>query len=188
MTETIADRYRRRAATFTDTVAAVSADQWGAQSPCEEWDARAVVDHVAGTQGIFAGLAGRELEPGPVVADDPLAAWVAARDQTQAALDDPDLAAVAFDGFTGPTTFEQAVDRFASLDLIVHRWDLAHAVGLDDEIPAEDLEALQTAMAEMGAQMGDAMRAPGVFGPELTPPDGADAQTAVLAFIGRQAW
>lgn len=186
--ESIADRYRRRAAAFTDTVAAVPDGAWGAPSPCPDWDARAVVGHVTGTQAMFAQLVGRELEPGPSADDDPLAAWVAARDQTQAALDDPSLAAVEFDGFSGRSTFEEAVDRFLCFDLVVHRWDLARAAGVDDTIPPEDVAALQAATAVMSEQMGEAMRGPGAFGPELTPPADADAQTRVLAFIGRQAW
>jgi hypothetical protein len=32
------------------------------------------------------------------------------------------------------------------------------------------------------------MRRPGFFGPELTPPDGADEQTRMLAFLGRAPW
>lgn len=36
--------------------------------------------------------------------------------------------------------------------------------------------------------MGEAMRGPGAFGPELTPPEGADAQTRLLAFVGRRSW
>ena len=187
-TETIADRFRRRAARFTETVAAVPDDRWSAPSPCEEWDARAVVAHVTGTQAMFAGFVGRELEPGPSVDEDPLGAWVAARDQTQAALDDPARADVDFDGFAGRSTYAEATDRFLSFDLVVHRWDLARSVGLDEKIPADDLAALQTATEAMSEQMGEAMRGPGAFGPELTPPADADAQTCVLAFVGRRAW
>ncbi|QXC60118.1 TIGR03086 family protein [Aquihabitans sp. G128] len=186
--ETIADRYRRRAAAFTQTVAAVPEGAWAAPSPCPEWDARGVVAHVVQTQAMFAGLVGRELEPGPSVELDPLGAWVAAREQTQAALDDPLLAEVEFDGVTGRTTFAAATDRFLSFDLVVHRWDLARAAGLPDAISAEDVEALEVAIAEMSEQIGSAMRGPGAFGPELEPPDDADAQTRVLAFVGRRAW
>ena len=32
----------------------------------------------------------------------------------------------------------------------------------------------------------EGMRGPGAFGPEITPPPGADEQTKVLAFLGRQ--
>lgn len=188
MTETVADRYRRRAATFTDTIAAVPETRWDAASPCEDWDALGVLAHVVGTQTMFAGMVGRDLQPGPSLDDDPVGAWTTARDQTQAALDDPALAAVEFDGLGGRTTFADAVDRFLSFDLVVHRWDLARATGLDDEIPEVDLRALQAAIDQMSESFGESMRSPGVFGPELTPPPDADSQTKVLAFIGRQAW
>jgi hypothetical protein len=32
------------------------------------------------------------------------------------------------------------------------------------------------------------VRAPGVIGPELTPPGNADEQTRFMAFLGRRAW
>jgi hypothetical protein len=35
--------------------------------------------------------------------------------------------------------------------------------------------------------MGDAMRGPGAFGPELEAPEDADEQTRLLAFLGRRA-
>jgi uncharacterized protein (TIGR03086 family) len=186
--ESIADRYRRRADTLGATVAAVPADKWDAQSPCPDWKARDVLQHLIDSQGIFLGMVGAELEPGPSVDEDPSAAWDAARAQTQARLDDPAQAAQEFDGMTGKRSYEDGADTFLSLDLIVHRWDLARATGTDDTIPPEDLSALVEAMDSMSAEMGEAMRSPRAFGPALTPPEGADTQTKVLAFAGRQAW
>ncbi len=188
MTETIADRYRRRAALVTDLIASVPDDRWADQSPCEEWNARDVVAHLVATQGTFAGFIGREHAPGPSVDDDPLGAWEAAAAQTQATLDDPEAAATEFDGLTGRSSFEDAADRFLSLDLVVHRWDLARAVGADDAIPPDDLAALQEAMAVLADTVGGAMRQGGAFGQELEAPAGSDAQTKVLAFTGRRAW
>lgn len=188
MTETIADRYRRRAALVSDLIGAVPDAAWSAPSPCEDWTARDVARHLVETQGMFAGFIGREHAPGPSVDDDPLGAWTAASGQTQAILDDPEAAGTEFDGLTGRSSFEDACDRFLSLDLVVHRWDLARAVGADDTIPADDLAALEAAMAALAESVGDAMRQGGAFGPELTAPDGADAQTRVLAFTGRRAW
>ena len=50
MSETPADRFRRLAAAFTETIDAVPAKAWGAQSPCAEWDARGVVQHIVETE------------------------------------------------------------------------------------------------------------------------------------------
>jgi uncharacterized protein (TIGR03086 family) len=183
-TEPTADRYRRLGAAFADTVAAVPDDRWSSPSPCEDWTARDVVGHVVDTQGMFRKLVGREIEPGPDVAEDPLGAWTFARDQVQADLDDPELAAVEFDGFLGRRSFAQAVDQFLCFDLVVHRWDLAQAAGLEVEVPAEEVGRV----LESAGAMGDAMRGPGAFGAEIEAPDGADEQTRMLAFLGRKAF
>lgn len=187
MTETIADRYRRRAQTFTETVTAVPADAWAKPSPCPDWTALDVVRHVVDTQAMFAAFVGRDPEPGPAVDDDPVGAWAEARNLTQRGLDAPQHAAEEFDGAMGRQRFDQAVDRFLSFDLVVHRWDLARAAGLDDEMPPADLEALEADVAAMSEQMSEKMRGPGAFGPELDPPEGADRQASLLAFLGRQA-
>jgi uncharacterized protein (TIGR03086 family) len=178
----ISDRYRRNAEAFAATIAAVPAEGWGAPSPCGEWDARDVVRHVVQAHGTFEGLVGRELRPGPSVDDDPAAAFAAARDQVQAELDDPALADVEFDGFAGRSTFAGGVDRFLSTDLVVHRWDLARATGGDERIPDDEVARVR---AEMEG-MGDAMRGPGAFGPEVEPPADADEQTRLLCFLGRR--
>jgi uncharacterized protein (TIGR03086 family) len=177
----ISDRYRRLTEAFAAKVAAVPVDKWDAQSPCPDWTARDIVRHVITTQGMFLGFVGRELGAIPSVDDDPVAAWDAARSVVQHDLDDPQLARAEFDGFQGKTTFEAAVDRFLSFDQVVHGWDLARAVGLDDRIAPEDVARVR-AQAEA---FGDALRSPQAFGPAVGPPAGADDQARLLAFLGR---
>ena len=177
------DRYRRLAGSVTATIEQVPPDKWDAQSPCEEWTALDVVRHLCQVPAIFFGLIGEPAPEVPVVEDGPLAAWTAARDATQAALDDPSIATREYDGFTGPSTFEKGVDQFICTDLIVHRWDLARATGLDERIDAQDLADVRAAMEPMG----DNLRSPRAFGPAIEVPAGADEQTKVLAFLGRRA-
>lgn len=178
----IADRYRRVSADFTDTVAGVPADRWDAQTPCEGWDARQLVQHVADSHKLFLGFIDEDLEV-PPVGDDPMAAWVVARDAVQDVLDDPQRASTTFTGMFGETTFEAGVDRFLSFDQVIHRWDLARATGQDTHIDDDEVARL----TEVARSFGDAMRGPGAFGPELDAPAGADAQTRLLAFLGRTA-
>lgn len=182
MSET-ADRFRTLATGFTSRVEAVPADRWESPSPCEGWTARDVVRHMVGNVATFFGLVGEEPPEGPSVDDDPVAAWAEARDAMQAALDDPGVAGREYDGFMGPTTLEQSVDRFMCPDLVVHSWDLARAAGLDERLdPAtvhEVFEALQP--------MDEMLRSPNAFGPKLEQPEGADEQTRLLAFLGRRA-
>jgi len=176
----IADRYRRLAAAFADTIAAVPADRWSAPSPCEGWTAEDVVRHVAATPNLFFGFID---EPAVELPDDPVAAFERSRTAMQRALDDAATAATEFDGFFGRTTFEAAVDRFVNFDLVVHRWDLARAAGLDATIPEDELARLEAT----ARGFGDAARSPGVLGPEVEAPADADRQTKLLAYLGRRA-
>ena len=88
MTE-ISERYARLGDAFATKIAAVPEQAWAHPSPCDEWTARDVVNHVINTQGMFLGLVGRQLGDIPGVDDDPLAAWNAARSVVQGDLEDP---------------------------------------------------------------------------------------------------
>jgi uncharacterized protein (TIGR03086 family) len=183
-TKAVAERYRRLSADIAARIAAVPADRWASPSPCEGWDARGVVRHLVDVQGMFLGFVGGALPPGPDVAADPGEAWRSASGAVQKELDDPARAAAEFDGIFGRTTLAASVDRFACFDMLVHGWDLARATGGDERIDPAELGWLR-ATAE---GFGEGIRSPQVCGPELTPPDGADEQTKLLAFLGRRAW
>ncbi len=177
----ISERYRRLSDAFAGKVAAVGDDQWSNPTPCADWTVRDLVAHVVGTQGLFLGFVGQDTGDIPSVDDDPLGAWNAARAVVQANLDDPERATAEFDGFLGRTNFETAVDKFGCIDLIVHGWDLARAAGLDERIDPDDVARVQRA----ADGYGEAMRSPQVFGPAVEPPEGADDQARMLAFLGR---
>jgi len=177
-----ADRYRTLSQSMTDTIAGVPQDKWEAATPCEGWTARDLVSHLVDTSGMFLGFIGKEVGEAPSVEDDPLGAFTAARDAVQGALDDPDTAAQEYDGMFGRTSFAKSVDGFLSADLVIHRWDLARATGQDETLPPDEVKRVHDALAPMDEKM----RGPGAFGPKLDPPPGADEQTKLLAFLGRQ--
>lgn len=66
---------------------------------------------------------------------------------------------------------------------MVHRWDVAHAVGLAGHERIDDDELARLRAGAEG--FGDAMRMPGIFGPEVPAPVDASAQERFLAWIGR---
>jgi uncharacterized protein (TIGR03086 family) len=66
-------------------------------------------------------------------------------------------------------------------DLVVHGWDLARAIGADERIDAELVEACATWFAPME----EAYRSAGAIGPRVETPPGADPQTRLLAVFGR---
>ncbi|GAC1601244.1 MAG: maleylpyruvate isomerase family mycothiol-dependent enzyme [Acidimicrobiales bacterium] len=178
----IADRYRRLSQAFADKIAAVPTEAWTRPSPCEGWNARDIVGHVVSSQGMFLGFVGGAASEGPSVADDPEGAWNAARASVQSRLDDPEAAAVEFDGFSGRSTFEAAVGRFLCMDLVVHGWDLARSAGLDETIDPEDLIRVR----EQAEAFGEMLRSPQAFGPALEAPPGASEQQRLIAFLGRR--
>jgi uncharacterized protein (TIGR03086 family) len=177
----ISDRYRRRAAAFAGRIDAVPAGSWTNQTPCEDWDARQLVQHVVDTSALFLGFIDSPHDPFPAASDDPALAFGAASSAVLAALEDPAQATATYKGFAGETTFEAGVDGFLSVDLVVHGWDLARATGLDELIDAEDVRLVRAA----AGSWGDMIRGPGAFGAEVEPPSDADEQAKLLAFLGR---
>ncbi|HLT70894.1 MAG TPA: TIGR03086 family metal-binding protein [Acidimicrobiales bacterium] len=179
----IAERYDRLAADFAATIAAVPADRWGAPSPCEGWTARDVVAHMVDNHRLFEGFVGRVLGDVPPVEDDPAGAFAAARAVVSRHLHDPAAAGATFEGAVfGHMSFAEGIDRFVCADLLVHRWDLARAAGLEVTLPADEVARVHGELAAMG----DVLRGPGAFGPEVPAPEGADAQARFLAFLGRR--
>jgi len=179
-----AARYRRLADRFDRVAAAVADDAWDNPSPCEGWTAADVVRHVADTERELVGRLGLADVAEPAADVHPREAWREVRPVVQGLLDDPSTAGHAYDGYFGPTTFAATIDTFYCLDLLVHGWDLARAAGLADleSLPADEV----TATFDAVRPLGDNLRQPGVCGPELEPPPGADEQTRFLAFLGRR--
>jgi uncharacterized protein (TIGR03086 family) len=180
---TPAESHARWAAEFTERVRAVPADRWDSPSPVEGWRARDVVRHlVEWLPGFLASGAGVELPPVPSVDDDPVAAWTAHRDRVQALLDDPATAdRVLSNPHTGEIPLPQAVDRFYTVDIFMHTWDLARATGQDDTLDEEMCRTLYEGMLPMEP----VLRSSGQFGGHVDVPPDADVQTRFLALIGR---
>ena len=190
MTE-IAERFRRVAEGLAQTIDAVPDDAWANPSPCEGWDARAVIRHLVDWlpgPGFLLGTFGVETRPIPSVDDDPAGAWAAVRDAIQGGLDDPAVAQRVEDcGPPGQLSFEAAVDMTCTPDVLIHTWDLARAAGIDVELDAAEVARLAVGIDAMPPGVDEAMRASGHFGPRVDVAADADALTRVLAFNGRRA-
>lgn len=179
----VQERYRNVAKGFGAAVTAVAPEQWAARSPCEHWLARDVVAHVVrGHRGVIAGARGGE--PSPLGQDeDPAAAWQAVTRAMDEIAGDPVVLAKEIDGPTGTMPAGEVISRFVTMDLLVHTWDLARAVGTDERLDEDSVRDAYEVLRPMDAMI----RQPGVFGPKLEPPPGADLQTEFLYFLGRRA-
>lgn len=182
MTE-IADRYRKIAATFTQRVTEVAPDRWDNQSPVPEWTTRDVVRHlVEWVPGLLSSGSDTIFAAGPSVDDDPAGAWANLNNAIQAILDDPDASGRPFSHpMAGNHRLDEAIATFVAGDVLMHTWDLARAAGLDDTIDADEAAAMYEAMVPMD----DMLRQSGQYGPKVEVPDDADAQTKLMAFVGR---
>ena len=176
-----AERHRQVGGAFTDRVRGTRV--WDAPSPVAGWAARDVVRHL--TEWFPAFLAagtGIELPIGPAVDDDPVGAWQVHCDAVQALLDDPATAGrVLVNRHTGELPVDRAIDRFYTVDVFMHTWDLARATGQDDRLDPDLCAELLAGME----QMKQAIRSSGQYGPRIPVRDDADPQTRMLGFIGR---
>ncbi len=167
---------------------AVAPDQWSAPTPCDGWDVRYLCAHVVGGNRFAAAVLG-----GSTSAD--AMAQVLGRPQLGDAPAD-DLAASAADqrtAFAADGALDRTIDHpagaitggrflaFRLLDLGLHAWDLARAVGADEELDA----GLVSTLLDL---VGDELHG-SVFGIEplgLVGPDAAP-QARLLDLAGRDA-
>ena len=187
MTDSPAQEFRDIAGRFGEVAAGVRPDQWDAPSPVEAWTARDVVRHlVEWFPPFLAAGADLHLPAGPPVDDDPVGAWQHLQREVQAILDDPASAArVLTNRHIGDVPLPQAISQFFTGDVFMHTWDLARATGQDDTLDPERCAAMLAGMEPIEA----AMRQSGQYGPRVEVAEDADAQTRMLAFIGRNpAW
>lgn len=177
------DDHRRVASEFTATVEGTTPAAWDNPAPPEGWVARDVVRHLVDWFPAFLqGAAGITLPPGPSVDVDPVGAWRAQTDAVQALLDDPAIATQEHDfPHIGMMPLGQAIDMIYTSDVFLHRWDLARATGQDETLDPDRCADMLEGMLPMD----EALRKSGHYGPRVHVPDDADAQTKLLAFIGR---
>jgi len=178
-----ADEHRRIAGAFTATVEGVAPEAWDNAAPVDGWVARDVVGHLVEWFPAFLdGAAGITLPAGPSVDSDPVGAWRTQTDAIQALLDNADTADREHDlPHIGRMPLRQAIDMIYTIDVFLHRWDLARATRQDETLDPGKCAAMLEGMLPMDEVLRDS----GQYGPRVHVPDDADVQTKLLAFIGR---
>jgi uncharacterized protein (TIGR03086 family) len=71
-------------------------------------------------------------------------------------------------------------------DVLIHTWDLARAAGLDEVLDPGEVARNVAGVEAMDPTVEEAMRDSGHYGPRVEVPADADAQTRLLAFMGRR--
>ncbi|MFJ9643363.1 TIGR03086 family metal-binding protein [Streptomyces sp. NPDC004244] len=189
MPETLLEQHAAALRLFGEHVRAVKDDQWGAPTPCTEWNVRDLVNHVTGeqlwipplvTDGSTVAEIGDRFA-GDVLGDDPVAAWERAAGAAHAAFAAPGALERTVTLSYGPAKGTAYCSELTA-DCVVHTWDLARAIGADDRLPDGLVEfSLKEVMP-----YADGLAASGMFAAPLEVPPGADAQTRLLALVGRK--
>lgn len=181
-------RYRLAVEAFGGQLQAVGAGQWGQPTPCADWDVRQLVNHVAGENAWAVPLLGGatiaevgDRFDGDLLGDDPVRTW---RQLAEAA-----VAAAGEDGVLERTVHVSFGDipgreylSQVTVDHVVHGWDLARAVGGDEQL---DAGLVDFAYAYLEPQ-AEAWRSAGAFGPRVEVDPGAGAQARLLGLAGRR--
>jgi uncharacterized protein (TIGR03086 family) len=171
------EHHRRACRGFTDVVRDAPADRWAAATPCSEWDARALVEHVIGFHEflLLRPLGVRAQRP----REGPAARWLATHAAIERALAEPGLnAPIGY--FDGHTRRPRDVLAAITSDVLIHTWDLARSVGvperLDDELCGLALD---------GARAAGPADESGLFAPAVPVASDATTPQRLLGLRGR---
>jgi uncharacterized protein (TIGR03086 family) len=141
-------------------------DQWTWPTPCEQWTVRDLVNHVvAGAEMYVAMLGGCSREEasailyGNVLGDDPVEDFVRAAGPVPDAFRRPG----ALDRiYPHPAQDVPGADLvwWRASDNTIHTWDLAHAIGSDERLNDDLVDALWSRLEPAAAFLAES----GVFG------------------------
>ncbi|MEV8531955.1 TIGR03086 family metal-binding protein [Streptomyces sp. NPDC051211] len=187
-TDALLERHAEALRLFGERVHAVREDQWGAPTPCTDWTVRDLVNHVTGEQLWIPPLVteGRSVEEvgdalsGDLLGEDPAGVWDGAAAAAHAAFAEPGALDRTVSLSYGPTPGSAYCSELTT-DCVVHAWDLSRAIGADDRLPDDLVEA----SIKQVMPYADGLAASGLFAPPVDIPPGADAQTRLLAMLGR---
>ena len=182
----------RAADGFSQRLRAAPDDAWTNPTPCTDWDVRALVAHVIGGNRLAVGILGGapheevlgELQRlGVVVGDDIVGSYEQSAADQRAAF----RRAGALDGTVNHVIGDIPAPMllgFRVADLLVHSWDLARGLGVDDTLDPEVVEVVWA----FAAPMSRGMKASGRFGEGASGTVGDDTplQDRVLDLHGRR--
>jgi uncharacterized protein (TIGR03086 family) len=173
--------HQRAQATFAGVLVNVTSDQLSLPTPCDEWDVKALIDHViAGNQRVVV-RAGGQMAPLP---EDLGTAHRTSAKAAQDTFAGPEALTRTYQlpiGEVPGTTFIE----LRTSDLLVHAWDLATATGQPTDLDPELAEYVLGFSKQMMSRSG--LRGDGrPYGAEQPWADERPAADRVAAFLGRR--
>jgi uncharacterized protein (TIGR03086 family) len=173
------DRHRLACDGFAEQASSVG-DRWNNASPCSEWNARDVFEHVIGFHEVLV------LRPLGVKVNRPKGDVPGRWDATQAAVFKA-LEATSnqpVDLPEGSTLDVSNLLPMLTIDVLVHTWDIAKAIGDQPEL---DSELCQWAL-DVSRGHEDALRSSGMYNQAVVVATNSDAPDQLVALLGRDPY
>lgn len=183
-----AGMYERALTRTGKIVSGTSREQLDDPTPCTEWSARDLLNHLIG--GCLTFAAGAKGEARPMddgtdhCAEDHVAAFEQASRSSLEAFQEPGALERKFKMPWGDSPVLAALG-LALADAVVHGWDLAKATNQVLEIDEDIAEELHGMTSSMMQPKGDYPRGDS-FGEPVDVPDDAPAADRLLSYLGRQ--
>jgi uncharacterized protein (TIGR03086 family) len=192
LTDDLVEVHGRCGRRFTALVDGVRQEQWHDDTPCSEWDVRALAHHLLYEQRWVPPLCdGRTIEEvgdrfeGDLLGED-ASAWpgllASSIEEAHAAVARPGVLDRTIHLSFGEYPGQEYVTELTA-DLAIHGWDLARATGQDDAITPGAV-ALLLPWVEAHA---DWLTGSGMFGSRIDVSPGAPDDVRLLGLLGRQA-
>ena len=152
---------------------------WEANSPCEGWTAGDVADHIIDNYVGVALALGTAVTRTEHRAQD----WLTVRDTVLAGAARDGALDIVAAGPGGPMPLGRLLAVFVLVDTLLHTWDIAHAVGIDESLDEE----LCRRCYERFLPADETIRGPATFGAKLDYAEDDRIQVKTLRFFGRSA-
>ncbi|MFF5957043.1 TIGR03086 family metal-binding protein [Streptomyces luteogriseus] len=179
----VLDAFTRVQDTVGALVRATAPDRFDLPTPCEDWTVRDLLDHLVWENIIWGGLAhGTPPTDGHTenhLGDDHVAAFEAAASRAREAFRQPGMLERPF----GPAPGRRVVEQLL-VELLVHGWDLATALGHDRDLEPDIARAALPVVREIYG--GLPRTAGGSIASAQPAPEHAPALDHVAAFLGRR--
>ena len=184
----ILDAHGQAMAVFDRAMHKIGPTDWDAPTPCTDWTVRDLVGHLVGEQlWVPDLLAGRTIAEvgdrydGDQLGEDPLGAWQTSSEAARAAW----LSPGALDQTVHLSYGDERAEEYCwqmTIDLAVHGWDLATALGVAAGIPDELANTL-LAYAEPQVPVWSGLS---LFAEPVEVPEDAAPGSRLVALLGRQ--
>jgi uncharacterized protein (TIGR03086 family) len=163
---------------WSEVYGQVGDGDWDAETPCDGWTVRDLVDHNLQWQARGGALLGASTAPG----DD----WEAIRSAYESHLAEP----ANLEGTVPEFADWPKPDLAAFLigDLLIHSWDLARSIGADETLPAIPVEVVMAGLQHAPPEVLRGRNPLGqpMMGPPVEVSQDASLQDRMLAFTGRR--